>query len=147
LRKGVEREGASIRVQYQQIYHDTFIAVVNILYIRECQWEGAGKVRGQWVDIVLDIKPGKGEPGKFAPYPCCFKCCAPQAICQWWEIMEGRKSIGKESQFKDIIMPVVFCKLWVRDNWIMGDRARARKGGVDVARKEEVFRLLGQKII
>jgi hypothetical protein len=35
--------------------------------------------------------------------------------------MEGRKSMGKEGQFKDIIMPVVFCILWVRDNWIMGE--------------------------
>jgi superfamily II DNA helicase RecQ len=120
--------------------------------ISECQQEEAGKVRDEWVDMVLGMRPGKGKPGKFAPYSCCFKCYAPQAICQGWDSMEGQrgkwKSTGKECQFKDIIMPVVVYMLWVGDDWVMAEfKDWARVGGVDVTKKEEVFRLLGQKIM
>jgi hypothetical protein len=102
--------------------------------------------------MVLEMRPGKGRPGKFAAYSCCFKCYAPQAICQGWESIEGGrgkwKSTGKECQFKDIIMPVVVCMLWVRDDWVMAEfEDWARVGGVDGTKKEEVFRLLGQKIM
>jgi hypothetical protein len=67
-------------------------------------------------DSVADsVAVGKGKPGKFAPYSCCFKCYAPQAICQAWEGREGQsgkwKFTSKRCQFQDIIMPVVVCML------------------------------------
>jgi hypothetical protein len=66
--------------------------------------------------------------------------------------MEGQhrkwKPTGKECQFKDIIMPVVVCMLWVRDDWVMGEfEDWAREGGIDVTKREEVFQWLGQKIV
>jgi superfamily II DNA helicase RecQ len=120
--------------------------------ISECQQEGADKYREDWFDMAQGMRPSKGKPGKFAPYSCCFKCYAPQAICQAWEGREGQsgkwKSTGKRCQFKDIIMPVVICMLGAGEDWTRHDFASwAREGGVDVTDKEEVFRWLGQKLI
>jgi hypothetical protein len=120
--------------------------------ISECQQGVADKVRQDWLDMAEGMRPSKGKPGKFAPYSCCFKCYAPQAICEAWEGREGQsgkwKSTSKRCQFKDIIMPVVVCMMGEGEDWTReGFASWAREGGVDVTNKEEVFRWLGQKLI
>jgi hypothetical protein len=116
--------------------------------ISECQQEGADKFREDWLDMAEGMRPRNGKPGKFAPYSCCFKCYAPQAICQGWEGREGQsgkwKSSGKRCQFKDIIMPVVVCMMSEGEEWTGESFASwAREGGVDVTNEDEVFRWLG----
>jgi superfamily II DNA helicase RecQ len=120
--------------------------------ISECQQGVADKVRQDWLDMAEGMRPSKGKPGKFAPYSCCFKCYAPQAICEAWEGREGQsgkwKCTSKRCQFKDIIMPVVVCMMGEGEDWTReGFASWAREGGVDVTNKEEVFRWLGQKLI
>ena len=120
--------------------------------ISECQQEDAHKVRKDWLNMAEGMRPRNGKPGKFASYSCCFKCYAPQAICQGWEGREGQsgkwKSTGKRCQFKDIIMPVVVCMMSDGEEWTGESFASwAREGGVDVTNEDEVFRWLGQKLI
>ena len=32
--------------------------------------------------MAKGMRPANGKLGGFAPYSCCFACCAPQAICR-----------------------------------------------------------------
>ena len=121
--------------------------------LRECNHPEADGAREAWFEMSTSMKPAKpGQPGKFAPYSCCFECFVPQSICQKWQPQEsgrGRwKGTGQACQFRDIIMPVVVCmfregssEVYEKYNqWMTECRISSNNA-------EDVLRWFGQKVV
>lgn len=97
------------------------------------------------------MRPGPGRKGAFAPYSCCFDCCAPQSICAKWEVREEQGGkwhrTSRACQFKDIIIPVVV-SLMAEGEDALQDMFKEWIGGfgVDIHNGEEMYKWLGQKV-